>query len=123
MTLDTGALIAIERDAREVAAEVAAALRRRDVVVIPAVVLAQAWRGPRSAKVGLLARHSRIESFTEEGARAVGELLARSGTSDVVDAAVALSAASRGDKLLTSDPADLRRLAAHIRGSFVIVAV
>ena len=123
MTLDAGALIAVERDEREVAAGIEAAYRRGDPAVIPAVALAQAWRGPTSARIDLLARHARIEPFTEERARAVGELLARSGTSDVVDAAVALSAASRGGVLLTSHPDDMRRLAAYLRGSFSIVAV
>ena len=45
----------------------------------------------------------------ELGKRA-GELLARSGTRDVVDAAVVLLARS-GDRVFTSDPDDLRVLA------------
>jgi hypothetical protein len=45
-------------------------------------------------------------------ARAAGELLTVSGTTDVVDALVALVAVP-GDQLLTSDPADLRTLVTH----------
>lgn len=45
-------------------------------------------------------------------ARAAGELLAASATTDVLDALVALVAVP-GDQLLTSDPADLRTLVAH----------
>lgn len=45
-------------------------------------------------------------------ARAAGELLTVSGTTDVVDALVALVVVP-GDQLLTSDPADLRTLVAH----------
>lgn len=42
-------------------------------------------------------------------ARAAGELPARTGTSDVIDALVAL-AAMPGDQLLTSEPDDLTLL-------------
>jgi DNA-binding transcriptional MocR family regulator len=43
---------------------------------------------------------------------AAGELLAASGTTDALDALVALVAVP-GDQLITSDPADLRTLVAH----------
>jgi hypothetical protein len=42
--------------------------------------------------------------------RRAGVLLGRAGTSDVIDAAVVLLA-SDGDRILTSDPDDLRHLA------------
>lgn len=45
-------------------------------------------------------------------ARAAGELLAASDTSDAVDALIAMVALP-GDQLLTSDPADLRVLASQ----------
>jgi hypothetical protein len=49
--------------------------------------------------------------FTEDVAEAVGRLLARSGTADVVDAAVIITAISHGGAVLTSDPGDLKLLA------------
>jgi DNA-binding transcriptional MocR family regulator len=45
-------------------------------------------------------------------ARAAGELLAASGTTDAVDALIAMVAAP-GDQLLTSDLADLSTLVTH----------
>ncbi len=45
-------------------------------------------------------------------ARAAGELLAISGTSDAVDALIVMVALP-GDQLLTSDPADLHPLVTH----------
>jgi hypothetical protein len=40
----------------------------------------------------------------------VGALLARSGTSDIVDAHVVICAQDSGFAVLTSDPSDIRRL-------------
>jgi hypothetical protein len=49
--------------------------------------------------------------FGAEMAKAVGRLLTVSGTSDLVDAAVVIAAARRGDLIVTSDPHDLTALA------------
>lgn len=54
--------------------------------------------------------------------RSIGELLAKAGTSDVVDAHVALLVAN-GDRLLTSDAADLQRLLAAKQTTALIIAV
>lgn len=48
--------------------------------------------------------------FTERDARIAGAALARTGTSDVVDAGVAVVAGARGT-IVTSDPVDLRAVA------------
>ncbi|MDN5750005.1 MAG: hypothetical protein L0H64_16075 [Pseudonocardia sp.] len=45
-------------------------------------------------------------------ARTAGELVARAGTSDVVDALLS-PVAVPGDQVLTSDPDDLRHLLGH----------
>jgi hypothetical protein len=50
-----------------------------------------------------------VAQVWRDGKRQAGELLAASGTSDAIDAAVALLARS-GDLLYTSDPGDLRKL-------------
>ena len=41
---------------------------------------------------------------------AVGQLLAQSGTADVVDGFVAVKAAATGATVITSDPDDIKRL-------------
>jgi hypothetical protein len=51
-----------------------------------------------------------VEPLNEPLAKAAGVLCGRSGTADVVDASVVLVAQRRKALVVTSDPADLRRL-------------
>jgi hypothetical protein len=111
LTYDCGALLAGERNDRRAWAIHARALARGVVPRVPAVILAQAWRGGPQPNLGRLLGGCQIESFEEGAAREVGAALKRSGTSDVPDAAVVVSALQRGDAVLTSDRADLERLA------------
>jgi predicted nucleic acid-binding protein len=112
LVLDTGALIAIERRERRVAALIATANRNDLTVVAPAGVLAQAWRG--ATRQALLARALQtdleVDELTAGAALRAGVLCGRTATSDVIDASVALSARNRDAVVLTSDPDDLRRL-------------
>jgi predicted nucleic acid-binding protein len=109
VVLDTGALIALERNDRALwAALKVAALRGTDVVV-PSTALAQAWRGSAAqAQLAKALQHCAIASFDDQP-RAVGELCGRARTKDICDAQVAI-VASRGDVLYTSDVSDMRRL-------------
>lgn len=121
LTFDAGALIAAERNERNFWG-----FWKRTVPVdrtIPAVVIAQAWRGPRSARVAMVINGCRIEPVDEFLAKAAGELLSRSGTSDAIDAIVVVSAARRGDVILTTDPDDLRRLAAVAQRRVTIIGI
>jgi DNA-binding transcriptional MocR family regulator len=78
--------------------------------VTAAPVVGQAWRGSaRQAHLARLLAMIDVRSTHLGDARAAGELLASSGTADVVDALLALLAVP-GDHLLTSDPADLHAL-------------
>lgn len=113
LVLDTGALIAFERRAREVMVLVSHALVDDEPLVIPAGVLAQAWRdGRRQARLARLLHAPQIEvvPLDDRAARAAGQLCGVAGTRDVVDASVVLCARQRGYAVLTSDPGDLRRL-------------
>ncbi|MGI9000541.1 MAG: hypothetical protein ACR2GH_02625 [Pseudonocardia sp.] len=85
-------------------------LARRIRPIVPSVVLAQAWRGGPQPNLSRLLRGCVIEALAENAAREIGRLLAKDGSSDIVDAAVVLSAASRGDLVMTSEPDDLSRL-------------
>lgn len=114
LTLDAGALIAAERNDRCFWTHYKLALSENAEMTIPAAALAQAWRGSRTAHIGKLAKTCTLESFTSADAKAVGLLLARSATTDVVDASVVLSAGRRGDDILTSDPHDIGTLLAHV---------
>jgi predicted nucleic acid-binding protein len=58
----------------------------------------------------LTLRGCEIVPFEEDDVSPVGKLLARSGTSDVVDGLVALTAAKAIAAVVTSDPDDITHL-------------
>lgn len=122
LTLDSGALIAAEKRVRRFLAIWAVALERGAPVTIPAVVLAQVWRGNSPAIARLLPACD-IEDMDEPAAKLVGKLLARSHTADVIDAAVVVGAAARGDAIVTSDPGDIGRLVAATGTRIVVLSV
>jgi hypothetical protein len=121
-TLDTGALIGIERGAPKMQALLDEASAAGLPFSVPAGALGQVWRGtPRQPR---LARFLRLANVTvvpldEPAARAVGALCGRTGVDDIVDASVVICARLREDVVVTSDPADLRRLDPHLRISTI----
>lgn len=109
LVLDAGALIAVDRADRRLIR----LLEMAGEVHIPAGALAQAWRNP--ARQALLARvvsadPVQIHPLDGPAARAVGQLCAATGTSDVVDASVVLVAARTDGVVVSSDADDLRRI-------------
>ncbi len=117
VTLDAGALIAIDKNDRKVVVALRVALDAKLSIFVPAGVVGQVWRnGARQARLARLlgSRDVTIEALDDARARAAGQLCGATGTNDVIDAAVVLSAKSRGDRILTSDVADLRRLDANV---------
>jgi predicted nucleic acid-binding protein len=109
---DSGALRAI--DAHHDTAQVTnhrQRLARQHRVIVPAPVAAQVVRDPRrQARLMLALRSCEILPFTAGHISPVGQLLARSGTSDAVDALVALTAMLERAAVITSDPDDIARL-------------
>ena len=113
ITLDTGALIALDRGDKRMIALLSQAVAQRRNLRIPAGVVGQAWRDGRIQVA--LARFLRTEeveivSLDEQYSRSCGELCGATGTSDVIDASVVILARERRDVIVTSDPDDLRRL-------------
>jgi hypothetical protein len=124
VTYDTGALIAAERNDRRMWALHAGLLAEEVVPVVPAPVLAEAWRGgSRQAGVSRLLAMCVVEPMSEVQARAVGELSAKARHDDVVDVTVIEGAVRRGDAVVTSDPAHLRQIASAARRRVKIEAV
>lgn len=118
LTLDTGALLALERGDARVRALLRRASEAGAALDVPAGVVAQAWRGgPRQARVArLLGDPSvRVPPLEDVTARAVGLLCGRSGHSDIVDVHVALHAREQGQTVVTSDPDDLRAIDPSLR--------
>ena len=75
--------------------------------------MAQAWRNPaRQARLGRILRADglEVEALDLELAKAAGQLCGATGTSDIIDASVALAARSRGAAVVTSDPDGIRNL-------------
>ena len=117
ITLDAGGLIAVDRNDRRVLALVARATERGLRITIPASALAQAIRNPaRQVRLSRLIRQAGTDLMALDGmdATAVGLLLARTGTADVVDAHVVVCAQRAGQAVVTSDANDLRRLAPQL---------
>jgi len=113
VTLDAGALIALDRNDRRVVVLLARAAERGARLTVPAGALAQAVREPaRQARLARLVRQPTTDVAVLDRADAtqVGLLLAASGTCDVVDAHVVVCARRAGQSVVTSDPEDLHRL-------------
>lgn len=118
ITLDAGGLIALDRNDRGVIALIARASERGMRITIPATALAQAIRNPaRQARLSRLIRQIDTDLVALDGpdATSVGLLLARTGTTDVVDAHVILCARRAKQAIVTSDAGDLRRIAPEIQ--------
>ena len=113
VTYDTGALVAADRNNREMWALHAGYLREEVVPMVPAAVLAQAWRGgARQARVARLLQMCDVEPLSEALAKDVGVLAGKARHADVVDVAVVEGAIRRGDAVVTSDGGDVRKIAA-----------
>ncbi len=126
LVYDAGALVAGERDDERVWARHTKALAGGVAPVIPAPVVWQVWRGgARQARLARFLRGCIVEPTDHATARAAGELLGRSRTTDGVDAVVVLSAARYGGVIYTSDPNDLQYLAGYLPNArpFTIIKV
>lgn len=108
---DAGALIAAERQRRELWTLHDSILRQGLSPVVPAAVLAQVWRGGPQHNLSRLLAGCVVMPLHEALARATGALCARSGHGDVVDASVVVLAGMLGASIVTSDGRDIRRLA------------
>lgn len=124
VTYDTGALLAAERNDRHLWALHAGFLAEEVVPVVPAPVLAEAWRGsPRQASLSRLLAMCEIEPMSEEQARRVGILAGKAAHDDVVDVTVVEGAVRRADAVVTSNEDDIRKIADAASASLRIAAV
>jgi predicted nucleic acid-binding protein len=110
VTLDTGALIGLERRTDRMKAVLARIAARQLPVTIPAVVVAEWYRGQRDWR-RVLALAKWVEPTTEALARVAGAALRATAGRNAIDAIVMASAAQRGDVVYTSDVRDFQELA------------
>ena len=92
LVLDTGALIQVDRGSRHILSMIETALDRGERVHVPVGVIGQAWRDPsRQARLSRVLRKCDEVDLTGLRARSSGQLCGEAGTSDVIDASVAVS--------------------------------
>jgi hypothetical protein len=118
VVLDAGALIAFERASPRMRALCREALRTGSKLIVPAGVLGQVWRdGGRQVPLRalLMGETTSIPALDQVMSEAAGVLCGRAGTSDVIDASVALTARLEGAVVVTSDAEDIRRLDPTLR--------
>lgn len=112
LTLDTGALLALEHPPKApiMQARLEEVRRRGGSICIPVGAIAQAWRGSPQVRLARLIKASDVDvpTLTVTMARAIGMVCGRSGHRDIVDVHVALCARERDHAIVTSDIDDLR---------------
>jgi predicted nucleic acid-binding protein len=109
LTFDTGALMALERRRQRISIAYTTAIDEGETVHVPAVVVAEWWRGASGARDTIL-RGVRVEQTDTALMKLAGEALAATGGATAIDAIVMASAARRGDRVYTTDFDDLDRL-------------
>ena len=110
MILDAGFLISIDRGDQSARLLLAALSRSRTSLHTTHPVVAQVWRdGARQARLAAFLNAVTIHPLDD--GRALGQLLALTRTSDVVDAHLVLLAVRLHDAILTGDADDLTRVA------------
>ena len=113
VTLDAGALIALDRGDRKVLVLLARAKETGARITVPATALAQAIRRPRTqVRLARVIRQptTDVRALDAVDATSVGILLAATGTRDIADAHVVVCAKRAAQAIVTSDPKDLLRL-------------
>lgn len=109
---DAGALIAAGKNDRRLWAIHHLALEEGRQVIVPAVVVGQAWRdGRRRVPLGRFLLTCEVEPTRLDSAKAAGVLCGRAGTCDLVDAIVVVAALTHGAVIFTSDGGDISALA------------
>ena len=109
VTYDTGALIAAERNDRDMWALHQGFLDAGIIPLIPAPVLAEAWRGgARQARLVHFLNASELVDFTVNLAKQTGTLAGKARHDDIVDVSVVESALRRRDAIVTSNSGHIR---------------
>ncbi len=112
LVLDSGALLALERNDRAMWLRFKAAALAEQIPLMHGGVVGQVWRGrgPRQTVLARALEGVEVRGLNDELGRAAGALLGKARKADVIDAALVLLAED-GDHVITSDLDDLRTLA------------
>jgi predicted nucleic acid-binding protein len=111
--LDAGFLVSVDRGERSAQEFLHAALQRHTTLSTTDPIVAQVWRnGVRQARLARFLTTITIHPF--DNGRAVGAILARSQTADVVDAHLVAVAVEHAEPILTGDFSDIEGLIASL---------
>ena len=113
LVLDAGALVALERNDRDMWGRLRVALSDGVAPITHGGVVAQVWRGGAGRQIPLARALKGVRVVPLDGAlgRRAGVLLSRARMKDAVDAAV-VALVRDGDSIATSDPDDIGALVA-----------
>lgn len=109
ITLDTGALIAIELRKQRGIQLLELVKQRLAVLSVPVPVVTEWWRGRTDVRECILDVVN-VEPLSLAVARSAGEAIAKVPRATAIDAIVMAFAAHRGDVVFTGDSDDLERL-------------
>jgi hypothetical protein len=123
LVLDAGAFVAVDRGDRRIAAKLRVAEQSGMDLRSTGVVIAEVWRDEhgRQASLARLLKSVDVRPVDQRVGQDAGMLLSRAGATDPADATV-VAVAATGDRILTSDPRDIRRLVAASRRAIHVVA-
>lgn len=111
LTLDTGALIAMERRKHRALLMLDAAARGEALLTVPVPIVTEWWRGSTALRDRILASVE-VAPLPPSVARAAGEAIGAVRGATAMDAIVMAYAATRGGLAITGDVGDLERLRA-----------
>lgn len=120
---DAAVLIAAERNDRRIWAEHRARLEFGVIPSVPAPVVVQVSRSPQQAQLRRFLTGCTVEPLTETEAHEAGRLLAKTRTTDVVDAVVVTTALRHRALILTGDKHDIKLLVVASGRNLVVLSV
>ena len=120
---DAAVLVAAGRNERRAWAEHKARLELGVIPLVPALVVVQVSRSPHQAQLRRFLTGCVVVPLGESEAHQAGQLLGKTGTADVVDAAVVTIAIRQQAMILTGDSDDIERLVAASGHAVAVVAV
>lgn len=113
LILDTGALIAVDRDDPSMIARLRVAHSAGHELRTTGIVVAEVWRDPagRQSNLARLLKSIDVRAVDDRLGRTAGVLLGRARRGQAADATIVAIAAG-GDRIVTSDPGDIHGLVA-----------
>lgn len=112
IAVDSGFLVAVDRRSSLASAWLERIVREQCDVVVPSVIVAEAWRdGSRQAVLARWLRGCSVEAIDERDGKRAGELLAAAGSPHTIDALVVAVAERVGAMVLNGDLDDVGPLA------------